>query len=99
MYYKDLERTIAQKTADLAEPVRDFVDNYVPNYDTGIDEANDYNCWVAYNKAIDAIDKWMSLVVGADLVEYTENMICVSLELPDGKHEYYNELSWSCVKI
>ena len=97
MYYKELERIIAQKTADLAEPVRDFIDNCVCIYDTGVDDAHDFNCWVAYKKAIEAIDKWMSLVVGADLVEYTENMICVSLELPDGKHEYYNELSVSGV--
>ena len=97
MYYKELERIIAQKTADLAEPVRDFIDNCVCIYDTGVDDAHDFNCWVAYKKAIEAIDKWMSLVVGADLVEYTENMICASLELPDGKHEYYNELSVSGV--
>ena len=39
----------------------------------------------------------MLLIVNADLVEYIENIIYISLELPDSKREYYNELSYSGV--
>lgn len=99
MYYGQLESIVAQETAKLAEPVRDFIDNYVPIYDTDEDEVNDFHCWGAYTKAVEAVDKWMALVVCANLVEYTDRTAYASLELPDGKHEYYNELSVSGVDI
>lgn len=97
MFYSQLESIVAQETAKLAEPVRDFIDNYVPIYDTGADEVNDFHCLEAYQKATEALDKWMSLVTKIDAIEYNENQVYAALELPDGVHEYTGEVAVSGV--
>lgn len=97
MFYSQLESIVAQETAKLAKPVRDFIDNYVPIYDTGADEDHDFQCWRAYEKATEAIDKWMSLVIRVGAIEYDKNYGYAALELPDGIHEYSSEVCVSGV--
>lgn len=66
----------------------DFVDNSVVIYDTGVDAVLDEQIGNAYRQAVEAIDQWMRMLVAFDSIENDGNVFGVTLELPNGTHEY-----------
>lgn len=88
MYDAILKKFLLQETAKLSQPVLDFVDNSVVIYDTGVDAVLDEQIGNAYRQAVEAIDQWMRMVVAFDVIENGGNVSGISLELPDGTHEY-----------
>lgn len=88
MYDAILNNFLLQETAKLSQPVLDFVDNSVVIYDTGVDAVLDEQIGNAYRQAVEAIDQWMRMLVAFDAIENGGNVSGISLELPDGTHEY-----------
>ena len=88
MYDAILNKFLLQETAKLSQPVLDFVDNSVVIYDTGVDAVLDEQIGNAYRQAVSAIDQWMRMLVAFDAIENGGNVFGVTLELPDGTHEY-----------
>lgn len=88
MYYEGLQRILNAKTSDLVAIVRDFTENCVPVYDTGVDEDNEERCLDAYIKAVWAIDRWMNMIVAMDSIQHGGGDVSVSLKFPDGIHLY-----------
>ena len=88
MYDAILNNFLLQETAKLSQPVLDFVDNSVVIYDTGVDAVLDEQIGNAYRQAVEAIDQWMRMLVAFDSIENDGNVFGVTLELPNGTHEY-----------
>lgn len=88
MYDAILNKFLLQETAKLSQPVLDFVDNSVVIYDTGVDAVLDEQIGNAYRQAVLAIDHWMRMLVAFDAIENGGNVSGISLELPDGTHNY-----------
>ena len=88
MYDANLTNYLMQETAKLSQPVLDFVDNSIVTYDTGADPALDEQIRDAYRQAVLAIDQWMRMLVAFDAIENGGNVSGISLELPDGTHNY-----------
>jgi hypothetical protein len=92
-----LKALIAEKTAELAEPVVDFTTNYEPIYDTPQDIVNDAECRAAYLKAVRAIDEWMFMAMKVYCFGHDANSFDMLLQFPDGNRRYSLKMTVSGV--
>lgn len=88
---------LAEKTRELAEPVKDFMGT-LAIYEGEVEPEINRACEAAYDKALDAIREWLRVVSLLELINTNQLLTESELDVPGGRIVVYSESKVSTLK-
>lgn len=88
---------LAEKTRELAEPVKDFMGT-LAIYEGEVEPEINRACEAAYDKALDAVREWLRVVSLLELINTNQLLTESELDVPGGRIVVYSESKVSTLK-